>query len=179
MHRVGRRRSRALFSNTCQQRTCLNSSYKNAHESYNIDRWTPSLRATLRLIHRRITTSRLEHEPLLRILSRTLRPSRHPSSSKNGSRRRHRILSLSTSKTLSTGTVEGRYWNLIRGLSSSSLHRSWTILSAVCKTRSLLCGVSGCTNFATTTRHQIQEGNLSCACLARFTRISLDLWKAQ
>ena len=91
-HRVRRRRSRASFSNTCQQRTCLHRLYKHAHKSYNIDRWTPSLRTTLRLIHHRMTVSRLEHKPLLRALSRTLRPSRHPSSGKNGNRKRHRIL---------------------------------------------------------------------------------------
>jgi hypothetical protein len=44
--RVGRRRSQTLFSNTCQQRTCLNRSYKKVHESYNINRWIPSLRTT-------------------------------------------------------------------------------------------------------------------------------------
>jgi hypothetical protein len=91
-HRVCRRRSRALFSNTSQQRTCLHRSYKHAHKSYNIDRWTPSLRTTLRLIHHRMTTPRLEHEPLLSALSRTLLPSRHHSSGQNSGRRRHQIL---------------------------------------------------------------------------------------
>lgn len=67
----------------------------------------------------------------------------------------------------------GRYLIPIRGLNSSSLRRSWEILSEVCRTRTLLCGVSGCTNFATTTRRQIQEENLSCAYLAGFTRISI------
>lgn len=91
-HRVRRRRSRASFSNTCQQRICLHRLYKHAHKSYSIDRWIPSLRTTLRLIHHRMTTSRLEHEPLLSALSRTLLPSRHHSSGQNSGRRRHQIL---------------------------------------------------------------------------------------
>jgi hypothetical protein len=120
-HRVCRRRSRALFPNTCQQRTCLHRLYKHEHKSYNIDRWTRSLRMTLRLIHHRMTTSGLEYAPLLRALSRALRPSHHPSSNTTHSRRGHQILSLSASKASSTGTVEGRCWNPIKGLGSSSL----------------------------------------------------------
>ena len=85
---INRRRSRALFSNTCQQRTCLNRLYKHAHKSYNIERWTPSLRTTSRLVHYQTTTSCLEHALRQRALSRTLRPSHHPSSSDNGNLRR-------------------------------------------------------------------------------------------
>ena len=120
-HRVRRPCSRASFSNTCQQRTCLHLLYKHAHKSYNIDRWTPSLRTTLRLIHHRMTTSRLVYAPLLRALSYSLLPSHHPSSNTTRSRRGHQIRSLSASKASSTGTVEGRCWNPIKGLDSSSL----------------------------------------------------------
>jgi len=124
-HRIGWRRSRALFSNTCQQRTCLHRLYKHAHKSYNIDRWIPSLRTTSRLVHQQTTTSCLEHALRQRALSRTLRPSHHPSSSSdNGNLRRYQILFSSTSKELSTSTVEGRYRTPIRGRGSSSRQRS-------------------------------------------------------